>query len=276
MREAWSNGCDLLRQALAASRALCYALVWQLILLAGGLLALPFDHRTILGLNPWIKPLKFEISVIVYLLTIALLLYGLRLHRSADDGGAFPRTRKRLAWGFGTAMTVENTLIAFQSLRGVPSHMNYTSALNGLLFGLMGLFILGNTVLVVGLLYLWCAAEVRTPPAVTWGVRLGLCMLLVGSAEGALIVAHGAHTVGAVDGLPGLPLLNWSRGYGDLRVAHFFALHALQVLPLAGLVIARLLTSRILQVGAIFVFATAYTSGVWWLFTAAMHGKPFV
>lgn len=99
--------------------------------------------------------------------------------------------------------------------------MNYTTPLNGLIFAVMGQLILLNTVAAACLLWMWFAGEVRTPAALTWGVRLGLLMLLVGSLEGVLIVLHGAHTVCANDGLAGLPFLNWSREHGDLRVAHF-------------------------------------------------------
>lgn len=276
MKQVLSDGWQLLNSSLSASPALRVALVWQVLLLAGSLLAMSFDHRLILGLNPWIKPTKFELSVIIYLLTVALLLYGLRWHRSAADGNAFPRIRSVLGWGFATAMTVENTVIALQSLRGVRSHMNFSTALDASLFGLMGLFIVVNTVLVAGLLLLWFAAQVRTAPAVTWGVRLGLLVLLAGSAEGGLIVQHGAHTVGAADGLPGLPFLNWSRSHGDLRIAHFFALHALQVLPLAGLLFSRILVTRVVQMAAMFVFTVVYAGGVWWLFSNAMHGRPLL
>ena len=264
------------------NRVLMAGVWWNALLLLASLGALPFDRRRIFGLNPWIKPMKFEISLIVYLLTLALLFPLL------DESGLWRRPLMRMRWGIGIAAIVEISLIALQSARGVPSHMNYTSALNGVIFAVMGVFIALNTaLLMVGyaamftavrmkLLWLVCVARLRRPAAEVWGIRLGLAMLLLGSLEGVWLVFHGAHTVGAADGGAGLPFLNWSTGHGDLRVAHFFALHALQLLWGTGWLLGRShLPARVATV-AMMAGALVYAGGVWLLFAQAMAGRAVI
>ena len=242
---------------------------WNVALLVLSLAAMPFDKRLILGLNPWVKPVKFEISVIVFLLTMAALLSGLgRL-------GAWPALRVWMSWGFGVAMIVENTVIAMQSLRGVRSHMNTTTLFNGLSFGLMGVFIVISTALLAVLLVLYLRTPTGLPTAVVWGTGLGLAAMLAGSVEGGMIIVKvGAHTVGAADGGPGLWFVNWSTGHGDLRVAHFLALHALQIFVLAGWGLSRTRWPEWAQTASVVGFAVAYGVVTWMLFAQALAGRP--
>jgi hypothetical protein len=256
------------------NRGIVLGVWWNVALLAGSVAALPFDHRKILGLNPWVKPIKFEISVIIFLLTMAALLAAL------GRTGQWARSRRWMAWGFGVAMIVENTIIATQSLRGVRSHMNIATVFDGAAFGTMGVFIALNTVLVgiLLVLYLRTGAGEGTglPMAVTWGIGLGLAMLLAGSFEGIfMIVRYWGHTVGAKDGGPGLPFVNWSTQHGDLRVAHFFALHALQAFVLAGWAMTKVPVKAWVQTAATAGFAAVYSGVVWILFEQAIKGETF-
>jgi hypothetical protein len=261
---------EALRESMQASRGIAWGVWWNVGLLVLSVAALPFDSRRILGLNPWIKPIKFELSVIVFLLTVGLMLWAL------GGGLEMVRWRSWIGWGFGVAMIVENSVIALQAARGVRSHMNFDTPLDRSLFALMGLFIVVNTFFAGWLLVLWMRTSAGLDGAVVWGIRLGLLMLLLGSIEGVRMVGHGGHTVGAADGLAGLPFVNWSTRYGDLRIAHFFALHALQIFPLAGMALAALRWRESAQMTALFGFVAVYSMAVWWLFAEAMRGVPLV
>jgi hypothetical protein len=245
---------------LSATGWLCAGLLIVMLVVA------PFDARTILGINPWLKPMKFAVSIAAYVWTLAWLF------------GYLPaqfRARRLLGIGIAFTMLVEIVCIMLQSARGVASHFNEATPLDRAIFSVMGSMIFLNTLLVIGLLRLFFG-RLDAPPAQLWGVRLGLVVFLLGSGLGGLMVARKAHSVGVADGGPGLPLVNWSTQAGDLRIAHGVGLHGMQILPLVGWLVSRRGWPPRAQLLAVFGASVVYVAVGAILFAHAMAGRPLV
>jgi hypothetical protein len=236
----------LLHRAFAFSRPLTVLGVTMLITFAATLVGIFVDRRVITGAPAWLKPAKFAISVSVYCFTFVWLL-GFVENR--------PRLVRLVANVTVASLIVEMIVIITQAARGTTSHFNLTTPFNSILWFTMGAFIV--LVWTMNLLLAIMLLRQRMPDrAFAWSLRLGLLISAIGMAAGFFMVTPtpdqaaaiagghgphivGAHSVGVADGGPGLPIVGWSTVGGDLRVAHFVGLHALQVLPLLGWLVTR-------------------------------------
>ncbi|MBA3907099.1 MAG: hypothetical protein H0X35_10510 [Pseudonocardiales bacterium] len=254
------------------------ALRWHppLVLFAGAMAALTLglavawlvDDRTVLGAPVWAKPMKFSMSFALYALTLAWMIDQL------------PRGR-RAGWWLGTvivaASVVEMVIITGQAARGRRSHFTMDTPFDSALYSVMG-----ATVAVIYLATLAVAVLLLrsrlTDPAAAWALRLGVLVSLLGMSVGFVMVARGGHAVGVPDGGPGLPLLGWSTTGGDLRVAHFTGMHALQVLPLvAALAAPRTGVARAgARVRVVLAVAAAHATLVVLLTWQALRGQPLL
>ncbi len=183
----------------------------------------------ILGVHPALKPLKFAASIAVFLATLAVLVPALSI------GDA---TRRLLSGALSLTMAVEMAIIATQALRGRRSHFNRELPLDQALTGVMMLGIAVVLLVMITLALVATARPLDQPALVTAAWRAALWIFLFAAVSGMAMGARSGHTVGGPDGGAGMAVTNWSTTHGDLRVSHFFALHALQLLPLLALAVA--------------------------------------
>ena len=226
------------------------------------------DGRTLDGVNVWVKPTKFFVSIGVFAATHAWFFGYVE--------PAYRRSRLLRATVFATvaSASLEMAYITLQAARGVASHFNLATPLENLAYSLMGLF----AVILVGTTLPIAYAVARRPlpglrPDVRAAVVVGLVLTFM--LGGLLTFRMGnnlGHSVGATGGQ--LPILGWNRSGGDLRVAHFFGMHLEQVLPLLMALAAPLalrLRWAILAVGA--AAGTAVTLAT---FSQALRGEAFL
>jgi hypothetical protein len=252
----------------------------MMVVLAATLIGLAVDPRVITGAPAWLKPAKFAVSIAIYTFTLAWIFSLIP---------EWPRTRRIVGWTTAVTLVIEIVLIALQAFRGTTSHFNVASLFDGVVFAIMGIAIVVQTLSTIAVaVALW--RHRFTDAALGWALRLGLTLTIVGAMTGGLMTRPtrqqldaaragermtiaGAHTVGAPDGGPGLPGTGWSLQHGDIRVAHFLGLHALQVLPVVALVLARRRVSEGVRVRLTITAAAGY-AGLFGIFLSqALRGQ---
>ncbi len=191
----------------------------------------------VLGVNVWYKPLKFLLSSILFVWTMGWFLGYLPNDRSINI----------YSWVMVGLFLFENIYIFFQAARGQQSHFNVSTPFYSFMWGMMGL---AATLISVATGIISIKFFQFTPEQINigfwWGIRLGIILFVIFSMEGIAMGARMSHTVGAPDGGEGIPFLNWSKKNGDLRVAHFIGMHALQVVPFLSFFLTKNITGAII------------------------------
>ena len=254
------------RQPALATMALLFALA-----IVPCLIALSVDTRTVNDISVWVKPIKFLLSLAVYFATLAWCFGFLPASVQQTRAGRFVIVAPLVAGLLEMAWLISAAVL------GVPAHFNRQNVVWAAAYGAAGVgaVVLLAAIFVQGRLI----ARDRTlaiAPALRRALVLGATLSAGATLVSAAVLSSGmGHWVGGTPSdAGGLPLIGWSRRGGDLRVAHFFALHLQQALALVGWFVARsrfAARTRLIDAAAALMLAfTLFT------FVQALRGHAFI
>ena len=211
------------------------------------------------GVNVWYKPFKFSVSIAIYCSTMAWYCHYLPSFNT-----------KAFSWINIALFTFEIVYITIQASRGQESHFNLTTPLYKTLFAGMALAAIGITLYAgyVGVLF-FTASFANLPAYYVWAIRLSIVIFIIFSFEGLAMGGRQTHTIGTEVQTTFLPLLKWNMREGDLRVAHFVGMHALQIIPLLSFYALK-------NTKTVFVLSFLYLILSAFVLVQALQGKPFI
>ena len=227
-----------LKQITAREPHLVASALLFLALIAPTLVAFILDTRVLGGVNVWLKPLKFELSLSLYFLTLAWFFPLIDSSFRASKLGRF------VVWGAIIPSAGELAYIVFRAAQGQASHYNAATPVAAVLYAVMGVGAIILTSASAALAWGIFRAKTRESNSTyRFAAVIGLTLTAVlGIVQGLILGGAPGHSIGVA--LPNdvlVPVMGWSRTIGDLRVSHFLAIHAEQVIPVFGALAAALL-----------------------------------
>jgi hypothetical protein len=218
-----------------------------------------FYDIEVMGTNAWYKPIKFALSIGIFSLTMAWFTYYL----------GQSRTITYYNWTVIILLGFEIAYIALQAGRGQLSHFNVSTPFYAALYIGMAVAATAVTLFTAYLGILFFLTEFPDlPDYYVWAIRIGIVLFVIFSLEGFVMGSQMSHTIGGPDGGEGIPFLNWSKKYGDPRVAHFVGMHALQVLPILSYYVLKNVKA-VIAIGILYGLMAAY------ILIHALQGKIF-
>ena len=218
-----------------------------------------YTNTQVYHVNAWYKPFKFAFSTFLFAWAMAWYCYYL------------PNFNIKLFnWSVIILLGFEIFYIAFQASKGQLSHYNLSTPVYSFLFSMMALAATLVTIYTayVGLLF-FTNSFPELPNYYVWAIRLGIIIFVIFSFEGFAMGSRLSHSVRAINDNSNWFIVGWSKTVGDLRVAHFIGMHALQVLPVLSYYVFKntKLTVGLSVVYGLLALLTLYQ---------ALNGKPLL
>lgn len=250
---------DFIYQLKFRNETLFYFGLICFILSGAFLLFTKLTTTEVYHVNAWYKPFKFAVSLGVYSWTMAWYCYYL------------PEFNLQLFnWTVVVLWSFEVVYIAFQASRGQLSHYNVSTPLYSVLYSMMAIAATIVTLYTAYVGYLFFKSDFpELPIYYLWAIRFGIVLFIIFSFEGFAMGSRLNHSVGALNDNSNWFIIGRSKTVGDLRVAHFIGMHALQVIPVLSFY---LLKSTRLTIA----LAILYALLAMFTLIQALQGKPVV
>lgn len=207
--------------------------------------------------NAWYKPFKFAFSTFTF--AWAMAWYCHYLPSFSIQG---------FNWTLIVLLGFEIIYISAMAAQGKESHYNVSSPFFSLMFSMMALAATLVTLYSAYVGFLFFLHDFPDLPTYyLWAIRMGIMLFVIFSFEGFLMGGKMSHSVGLVNDNSNIFILGWSKTVGDLRVAHFLGMHALQALPILAFYIFKN-TKLTLLAGILYAALAVFT------LIQALNGKP--
>ena len=173
------------------------------------------------GSVSWRKPITFGFSIGIAALSISWLTTYLQHN---------PRKGRWLLGTLAIGGAIEVFLISMQQWRGVPSHFNFfDNPVDAVIAGSITFAIIPISLAIL-LVTIWSFRPMTSSPSLTWAIRVGMVLMVLGTLFGMTMIANAAYQFSNQTGRPP----NIFGNAGMMKVPHALALHALQVLLVAA------------------------------------------
>ena len=215
--------------------------------------------QMVYGVNAWFKPFKFAVSIGLYAWTMAWYCSYL------------PNFKIEIFnWVVIVLFGFEIFYIALQAGKGQLSHYNLSTPMYSLLYFFMAL---AATIVTIYTAYIGWLFFINTFPKLpvyyVWAIRFSIVIFVLFSFEGFAMGSRFNHSVGALNDNSNWFIVGWSKTVGDLRVAHFIGMHALQLLPFLSYYVLK-------NTKATYGLSLAYILLVLFTLIQAIKGKPLI
>ena len=193
------------------------------------------------------KPTTFGVSFGLTTITLAWVAGHLRI---PDWTGWL------LLVPLAVADSSEVVWVSVQRWRGVAAHFNDDTALDNLLFIVMGGAAVAVTATVIVVMTVLAFTSMRASPSMALAIRAGLLILLVAQGVGGWMIQHGLGLAdtGVTDGLTTFGAA------GVMKVPHAVSIHGIQVLPALAWLLSFAALPEPRRVGLVRIAALGYAA----------------